>query len=94
MYRKVKATEADIEQSWRSGTGKWWGILNRVIVVVFEEKVMFEKRLEGGEMASHGDVCGVMWEWGIQVESKTRANTLEQTAAWHVQTQGTHAETG
>lgn len=66
MYWKVKATEADIEQSRRSGTGKWWGILNRVIVV-FVEKVKFEERLEGGEMASHGDVCGVMWEWGIQV---------------------------
>lgn len=70
MYRKVKATEADIEQIWRSGTGKWWGILNRVISEVFVEKVKFEERLEGGEMASHGDVCGVMWEWGIQVESK------------------------
>lgn len=94
MYRKVKATEADIEQIWRSGTGKWWGILNRVIFVVFVEKVKFEERLEGGEMASHGDVCGVMWEWGIQVESKTRANTVEQPAAWHVQTQETQVETG
>lgn len=65
MYWKVKATEVEIEQSRRTGTVKWWRILNRVIVVVFVQRVKLEERLEGGEMASHGDVCGVMWEWGI-----------------------------
>ena len=65
MYWKVKATEVEIEQSRRTGTVKWWRILNRVIVVVFVQRVKLEERLEGGEMASQGDVCGVMWEWGI-----------------------------
>ena len=46
MYWQVKATEVEIEQSRRTGTVKWWRILNRVIVVVFVEKVKFEKDLK------------------------------------------------